>query len=68
VRLDGSLRDRLAGEFTPAQLVELAAEAAWENHRARLYLALGVRPMGFSEGGFCISPETAAGLRSEASS
>lgn len=51
------LRQRLLERFSPTQLTELAAEVAWENHRARLNQALGVRPAGFSEGGFCALPE-----------
>lgn len=51
------LRARLNERFTRAQLTELAAEIAWENQRARLNQALGVRPSGFSDGSFCLIPE-----------
>lgn len=51
------LRARLDARFTRAQLAELAAEVAWENQRARLNQALGVRPAGFSDGSFCLIPE-----------
>ncbi len=51
------LRDRLLAQFTRAQVAELAATVAWENHRARLNRALGVRPVGFSEGVTCALPE-----------
>ncbi len=51
------LRSRVCREFTETELVELAAEIAWENHRARLNRALGVRPMGFSDGTLCLRPE-----------
>jgi len=51
------LRQALLDQFSPAQLVELAAAIAWENHRARLNQALGIRPAGFSEGAFCAVPE-----------
>lgn len=54
------LRARLDARFTRAQLAELAAEVAWENQRARLNQALGVRPAGFSDGSFCLIPEPAA--------
>jgi hypothetical protein len=32
---------------------------AWENQRARLNQALGVRPSGFADGQFCLLPESA---------
>ena len=51
------LRDRLLAELTPGQLAELASAIAWENHRARLNRALGVREMGFADGGFCLLPD-----------
>jgi alkylhydroperoxidase family enzyme len=51
------LRQRLAGRFSPAQLTELAAAIAWENHRGRLNRALGVRAMGFTWGAVCAVPE-----------
>lgn len=51
------LRARLEARFTRAQVAELAAEIAWENQRARLNQALGVRPAGFSDGAFCLVPE-----------
>lgn len=53
------LRTRLETRFSRAQLTELAAEIAWENQRARLNQALGVRPAGFSDGSFCLIPEPA---------
>lgn len=60
-KVNDELRSRLNQEFSPAQLTELAAEIAWENHRARLNRALGVRSMGFSDGQFCLRPRS--GLR-----
>ena len=51
------LRERLLGQFSKAQLMELVAAIAWENHRARANRALGVRPVGFSDGAFCALPE-----------
>lgn len=54
------LRARLDARFTRAQLAELAAEVAWENQRARLNQALGVRPAGFSDGSFCLIPESSS--------
>ena len=46
------LRARLLADLTPGQLGDLASAIAWENHRARLNRALGVRAMGFSDRGF----------------
>ena len=54
------LRARLEARFSRSQIAELAAEVAWENQRARLNQALGVRPSGFSDGSFCLVPEPAA--------
>src|SRR6266851_4784365 len=51
------LREALLKYLTPGQLAELAATIAWENHRARLNRALGVRAAGFSDGAFCAVPE-----------
>jgi alkylhydroperoxidase family enzyme len=58
--VSAELRDRLLAELTPGQLTELASAIAWENHRARLNRALGVRAMGFADDGFCLLPERAA--------
>jgi alkylhydroperoxidase family enzyme len=41
---------RLRARFTPPQIVELAATAAWENYRARFNCALGVEGHGFYAG------------------
>lgn len=53
------LRSQLDRRFPPTQLSELAAVIAWENQRARLNQALGIRPSGFSDGEFCVLPEPA---------
>jgi alkylhydroperoxidase family enzyme len=58
-RVSDGGRRRLLAELTPGQYAELASAIAWENHRARLNRALGVRAMGFAEGGFCLLPERA---------
>ena len=58
--VDAELRDRLLAELTPGQYAELASAIAWENHRARLNRALGVREMGFADGAFCLLPERPA--------
>jgi len=49
--------EELRKRFDEAQLVELAAAIAWENHRARFNRVFGVRPVGFSKGNFCALPE-----------
>ena len=59
VEVPESLRDELRRHLSDGQLAELAATIAWENHRARLNRALGVRATGFSEGSFCLVPERA---------
>ncbi len=51
------LRAELLEHLSRGQLAELASAIAWENHRARLNRALGVRPAGFSDGAFCLLPE-----------
>src|SRR3712207_6492265 len=51
----------LRGCFDEAQMVELTAAIAWENHRARSNHALGMNPQGFSEGAYCLLPEVAGG-------
>ncbi|HWW53261.1 MAG TPA: hypothetical protein VNY84_05810 [Acidimicrobiales bacterium] len=50
------LRTALLHHLSPAQLTEIAATIAWENHRARLNRALGVRAAGFSDGAYCVLP------------
>jgi alkylhydroperoxidase family enzyme len=52
-----ALREELLEHLTPGQLAELAAAIAWENHRARLNRALGVRATGFSDGATCVLPD-----------
>lgn len=51
------LRERLLQHLSMGQLTELASAIAWENHRARLNRALGVREVGFADGGFCLLPQ-----------
>jgi alkylhydroperoxidase family enzyme len=57
VEIPDGLRAALLEHLTRGQLVELASAVAWENHRARLNRALGVREAGFSDGAFCLVPE-----------
>ncbi|MBF6333053.1 carboxymuconolactone decarboxylase family protein [Nocardia transvalensis] len=51
------LRGQLLAHLTKGQLAELAAAVAWENQRARINTALGVRPTGMAEGMVCALPE-----------
>ena len=51
------LRAALHERFTMGEIAELAAAIAWENHRARINRALGVREAGFSDGAVCALPE-----------
>lgn len=60
VSVSDELRARLEERFSKAQLAELTATIAWENQRARLNQALGVRPSGFSDGEYCVRPEAVA--------
>ena len=53
------LRDELSEHLSRGELAEVAATIAWENHRARLNRALGVRAAGFSDGAFCVLPHRA---------
>ena len=55
-----ALFDALREHLDEKQMVELTAEIAWENHRARFNHALGIEAQGFSEGAFCALPERAA--------
>jgi alkylhydroperoxidase family enzyme len=43
-------------KFDEAQIVELTANIAWENYRARFNHAFGLEAEGFSEGSFCAMP------------
>lgn len=54
------LRARLLGTLSKAQFAEIAAAIAWENQRARLNQALGVRPAGMAEGMTCALPQRQA--------
>lgn len=57
VSVTDELRHALLQHLSRGQLAELAANLAWENHRARLNRALDVRAAGFSEGAYCALPE-----------
>ena len=58
VEVSDELFDRLRGQFSTPQLVELSFIVALENMRARFNLALGIGSAGFSEGMVCAVPET----------
>ncbi|MFH5210195.1 carboxymuconolactone decarboxylase family protein [Antrihabitans sp. NCIMB 15449] len=51
------LRTALSEHFTRGQVAELAGAVAWENQRARINQALGVRPTGIADGMVCAIPE-----------
>lgn len=50
------LRAALLEHLGMAGFAEVVASIAWENHRARLNRALGVRATGFSDGAVCALP------------
>ena len=54
--------------FDAAQIVELTAQIAWENWRARFNHALGIDAHGFSEGAYCPIPEPRASRAEQHSS
>lgn len=56
VEVPDELRSELRRHLTEAQIVEIAAAAVWENHRARLNRAFGIEAAGFSEGAYCPMP------------
>ena len=60
VEVPDDLFERLREHFDEAQMVELTNEIAIENYRARFNWAFGIGAQGFSEGQFCIRPETVA--------
>jgi alkylhydroperoxidase family enzyme len=65
VKIPLEIQKRLRRYFDEPQLVELAANIAWENYRARFNRVFGVRPVGFSEDAYCLMPETLAGYSRE---
>ncbi len=60
VEVPESLFAALRTAFNDAQLVELTAEIAWENYRARFNHAFAIESQGFHEGAFCPLPEPSA--------
>ena len=58
VDIPPELLERLRACFDEGQLVELAANLAWENYRARFNRVFGIGSAGFAaEGAFCALPE-----------
>jgi alkylhydroperoxidase family enzyme len=51
-----SLYSEIREEIGDDALVELAAEIAWENYRARFNRTFNVQSQGYCEGGFCVLP------------
>lgn len=51
------LRTQLLRNLSRGQVAELAATIAWENQRARLNQALGIRSTGMADGIACALPE-----------
>lgn len=56
VEVPDALFERLRGQFSPAQLVELTAGIAWENYRARFNHAFGIESESFTQGAYCALP------------
>jgi alkylhydroperoxidase family enzyme len=59
VDVSDELVAELGKYFDEPQIVELTAQIAWENWRARFNHALGIEAHGFSEGAYCPIPESA---------
>jgi len=59
VDVSDALVAELGKLFDEGQIVELTAEIAWDNWRARFNHALGIEAHGFSEGAYCPIPESA---------
>ena len=60
VEVPDELFERLREHFDEPQLVELTAEIAWENYRARFDHAFDIGSQGFSRGAMCALPEPKA--------
>ena len=56
VEVPDEMFSALRAQFDEAQLVELTANIAWENYRARFNHAFGLEAEGFSEGAVCALP------------
>jgi AhpD family alkylhydroperoxidase len=60
VQVPEELFDRLRAHFDERQMVELTMTIATENLHARSNWALGIESEGFSEGSYCVAPESFA--------
>ncbi len=58
VQVSDELFARLAEHFDEPQLVELTSVIALENFRARFNWAFGLAGQGYSEGAYCVRPES----------
>jgi len=58
VDVSDELFESLREHFDDVQLVELANEIALENYRARFNWAFDIGAQGFTEGAYCVLPET----------
>lgn len=54
--VEDELMDRVTERFGAKGALELVHLIAWENTRARVNIALGIAPEGFSEGKVCAAP------------
>ncbi len=54
--VDEELMDRVKARFGTKGTMELVQLIAWENARARMNIALGIGPEGFSDGKACALP------------
>jgi 4-carboxymuconolactone decarboxylase len=62
--VDDELMERVRTRFGVKGTMELVQLIAWENSRARMNVALDMRPEGFSTGKACALPYTATGIDS----
>ena len=58
VEVSDELFARLRERFDEAEIIELTWAASIENLRARFNWALGIGSQGYSEGAYCVRPET----------
>jgi 4-carboxymuconolactone decarboxylase len=61
-QVDDELMERVKSRFGVKGTMELVQLIAWENHRSRQNIALGIGAEGFSEGKVCAVPYAAAGI------
>ena len=59
VEVPDALFAALRRHFSEPQLVELTANIAWENYRARFDHAFAIEAQGFTKGAVCALPEVA---------